>query len=690
MSDGVSDDEDNFHDAQDAHESNPPQPISNPNANTSTTSTTASKDVVHGNQPMSESGSSSAHSTPQMEMELLSDHAASGNPHASSQSQQDSHASKQENSSEDEPGTPSHVEVHASTDDSEHPYQHHLRGDNSKSNDSLSTSPDQLIKQQSSEQHRQNSYDHPLYSTTTEESSQTTACCPLFGPKKAKAQSSTSPSHAAGGIPMLSLGEGVAVRTFSNKKHAQRDFENVCCVQSVSAHAGAIWICKFSHSGKYLATGGQDGIVRVWKVHRGGLSDSKAVSTPDTGDWETKSTLSSSSASTARFGLGGTTPVSGSGAAASSASSSAAGGSSLEKGALMTAASMKNMLLRPTCLRSYAGHAADIFSLDWSPSNFLLSASMDKTVRLWHVSREQCLWVFKHADFVTGVAFHPLNEKMFFSVSLDEKLRLWNIPDKAVVHWLDTKSMLTSLSVVATGTQMQHGASPLLISTGSFEGTWSLFVCKEDKDSFGFRNVTRIDVVRSSQKAKWWERLKSAKKEESATVEKSRSKVDQKSVPKVTGFCVYPDSQQILVSTNDSRIRMFNLNDYSCACKYRGHVNKRAQLHASFSQSGAYVVSGSEDGKVYLWTTQPHSSSGRKDLNKEYEAFVATGSGDGGEDVPVTNALFVPFRSDNPRQAWIVTTDVKGELRVFENRTGIPAASSGASSVSGSGTASTS
>ena len=38
---------------------------------------------------------------------------------------------------------------------------------------------------------------------------------------------------------------------------------------------------------------------------------------------------------------------------------------------------------------------------------FLLSSSMDKTVKLWHISRKECLCCFQHSEFVTSIAFHP-------------------------------------------------------------------------------------------------------------------------------------------------------------------------------------------------------------------------------------------------------------------------------------------
>lgn len=48
------------------------------------------------------------------------------------------------------------------------------------------------------------------------------------------------------------------------------------------------------------------------------------------------------------------------------------------------------------------------FSIFVSIQNFfLLSSSMDKTVRLWHISRRECLCCFQHIDFVTAIAFHP-------------------------------------------------------------------------------------------------------------------------------------------------------------------------------------------------------------------------------------------------------------------------------------------
>jgi WD40 repeat protein len=52
-------------------------------------------------------------------------------------------------------------------------------------------------------------------------------------------------------------------------------------------------------------------------------------------------------------------------------------------------------VLRISPYRTYSGHTADVLDLAWSKSQFVLSASMDKTVRLWHISMDDCLRVFK-------------------------------------------------------------------------------------------------------------------------------------------------------------------------------------------------------------------------------------------------------------------------------------------------------
>ena len=47
-----------------------------------------------------------------------------------------------------------------------------------------------------------------------------------------------------------------------------KEFTELRLVQTLHAHEDAVWTMKFSHAGEYLATAGQDRIVRVWALDR--------------------------------------------------------------------------------------------------------------------------------------------------------------------------------------------------------------------------------------------------------------------------------------------------------------------------------------------------------------------------------------------------------------------------------------
>lgn len=84
-------------------------------------------------------------------------------------------------------------------------------------------------------------------------------------------------------------------------------------------------------------------------------------------------------------------------------------------------------LIWPTPFRTFVGHTLDVIDISWSKSHFILSASADHNVRLWHVTRGDCLQVFRHPDIATSIDFHPLHDRYFVSGCFDRKLRIWDI-----------------------------------------------------------------------------------------------------------------------------------------------------------------------------------------------------------------------------------------------------------------------
>lgn len=52
---------------------------------------------------------------------------------------------------------------------------------------------------------------------------------------------------------------------------------------------------------------------------------------------------------------------------------------------------------------------------------------------------------------VTTIEFSPTDDRYFLSGSLDDKVRLWNIPDHQVVDWSDVREMVTAVSYSPDG-----------------------------------------------------------------------------------------------------------------------------------------------------------------------------------------------------------------------------------------------
>ncbi|KNE55322.1 hypothetical protein AMAG_01224 [Allomyces macrogynus ATCC 38327] len=280
-----------------------------------------------------------------------------------------------------------------------------------------------------------------------------------------------------------------------------------------SSTPSPVWVVRFSPCGRYLATGGQDGVVRVWPLVGLGRDDTAEPKTPPM-------------------------PTGG--------------------GALVV----------PAPWHEYRGHAGDILDLAWNRASFLASASTDKTVRVWHLTRADTLAIFNHGDFVTSVAFHPLDDRYFATACFDGKLRLWSLDEKRLVSCQEVaRQYLTAVQFTQDGHKC---------CVGTYSGSIMFYEVVDAPPgagvgaSLGLRYHTQVTV-------------------------KSRKGRNNKYPKKVTGIESWPETaaiatrcstDRLLVSSNDSRLRFYDLKDKSVVAKLKGHTNAHSQIRASFSDDG--------------------------------------------------------------------------------------------------------
>ena len=418
----------------------------------------------------------------------------------------------------------------------------------------------------------------------------------------AQSQAAAGPGPSSGGggdpgAPLIAGREpaGSTVRTHARRK-AYKEYTELRLAQTLRAHEDAVWTMKFSHRGEFLATAGQDRVVRVWALDATEAEDEDARTTPARDDGTTKTEETEDETKTSD----------------GEAAAAAASGSGARRWCLR---GDRVFLEKPH--REYRGHKGDVLDLCWSRTNWLLSSSMDKTVRLWYATMDECLRVFAHQDFVTAIDFHPINDKYFLSGSLDGKLRFWNIPDHAVADWVDIGEMVTAASFRPDGE---------VAVAGSYRGVCHFY----GVDGVRFEYVTTLDVRNARAR---------------------RNGASKGGGKKITGLSFMPgDDQKLLVTSNDSRIRVYD--GYELACKYKGHKNNNSQIRASFSPGAEFIVCGSEDENVYVWSTinsfvpsiNPIYTGYRRDKHASVEHFAAQ------SDI-ATVALFAPNEVRDARAA---------------------------------------
>lgn len=81
-----------------------------------------------------------------------------------------------------------------------------------------------------------------------------------------------------------------------------------------------------------------------------------------------------------------------------------------------------------TCLVAYRGHDNPIWDLQWGPyGHYFLTGSNDRTARLWATDHIEPLRIYVgHDNDVDCVAFHP-NNLYIFTGSCDRTVRMWHI-----------------------------------------------------------------------------------------------------------------------------------------------------------------------------------------------------------------------------------------------------------------------
>ncbi|KAI8337668.1 WD40-repeat-containing domain protein [Chlamydoabsidia padenii] len=246
------------------------------------------------------------------------------------------------------------------------------------------------------------------------------------------------------------------------------------------------------------------------------------------------------------------------------------------------------------CTQRINGHQGPITAICYNTTGqYCITGGKDRSVRLWNPT--------------TGLRLHSFEnhgrEVLDVSVSNDNSRIASCGADKAVILWdVGTGSILrkfTSHWERVNAVDFNDDGS--VIASGSFDATIRIWDCRSS-------NLQAIQVLEGCKDSVMSIEIKDKEiiagcadgRLRTFDIRQGQVYEDYIGSP-ITSAKLSKDNNCILVNTMDSTIRLMDKTNGKLLNSFLGHKQEKYKIDSALSYDDVYVLSGSEDGQVYIW-----------------------------------------------------------------------------------------
>ena len=282
------------------------------------------------------------------------------------------------------------------------------------------------------------------------------------------------------------------------------------------------------------------------------------------------------------------------------------------------------------------GHHEYVYDLCWAPDDSaLVSASSDFTAKVWNPfpgpDGESVRCVLQHSAFVYAAKFHPkAAAKLVFTGAYDHRIRAWDAESGQLLHAVASdKGPVQALAIEPEGKRLFSGDAQGVIKEHSCD------------PNVGKRGNLQL--------------LREANDLEGESV-----------------LCMelQPTGRKLFVMTKKNRLCAVDAKHLVLTKFYPGVRTMHLPLRFCVSPDGKYLLSGSEDGKVFVWHVDSAQVKQLPQMGNSVHQVCAT-TWSPAEHV-VATCTFAPqrpisfFAYDQGRPA--VAFDLRGAQETHENK----------------------